>query len=99
MNPRFILWPPRTNLGDDHQAIRVGIKRLLNDLIGHMRTVKIAGIDVVDPRLNSLSQNRHSSLKITRRSPHLRAGKLHGAITQSLQAHGSAGEGEATTKF
>src|SRR5260370_34462320 len=87
MHPRFVLWPPGAYFGNDHQSIRIGMKRLFDDLVGHMRTVKIAGIDVVDPSRNSLSQNGYSSLSITRRSPHLRAGKLHGAITHSLQAH------------
>src|ERR1700730_1950765 len=35
------------DFGDDHQIIGVRMQRLLNDLIGDMWTVEIAGVDVV----------------------------------------------------
>src|SRR5437016_6291760 len=74
------------------------MKRPFDDLVGHMRTVKIARIDVVDPDRDNLSQNSYGSLSISGWSPHLRAGKLHRAIAHSLQAHGSAGKREAGAK-
>ena len=63
------------------------MKRPFDDLVGHMRTVKIARIDVIDPCRNSLSQNSYCSVNITRRSPHLRTGKLHGTIAHSLETY------------
>ena len=41
MNPGLVFTPASAHLGDDHQAIRIGMKRLLNDLIRNMRTVKV----------------------------------------------------------
>ena len=85
MNPRFVLCPPGTYFGDDHQSIRIGMKRLLDDPVGHVRTVKIARIDVIDPGRHCLSQNGYRCVNIARRSVHLWTGKLHGAIAHSLQ--------------
>src|SRR5258706_1688220 len=99
MNPRFVLWPPGAYFSDNHHSIRIGMTRSLDDLIGHMRTIKIARIDVVDPGRDSLSQNSYRCLSITRRSPNLRAGKLHGAITHPVHIHGSTGQREASAKF
>ena len=75
------------------------MERLLDDLIGHMRTVIVAGIDVVYASRNRLSQNCNRSVNITRRSPHLRAGKLHRAIAHAVQGHRGAGEGEAAAEL
>src|SRR5208282_89214 len=85
MNPRFVLWPPSTYLGDYHQSLWIGMKRPFDDLVGDMRTVKIARINVIDPGRDSLSQNTYCSVNITRRSPHPRTGKLHRTIAHSLE--------------
>src|SRR5262249_41049971 len=47
MRPGFIWSATSAHFGDDHETIRIRMERLLNDLIGHMRTVVVAGIDVV----------------------------------------------------
>ena len=49
-------------------GVRIGIKRLLNDLIRHMRTVKVTGIDVVHAGRNRLSQHSNRSVNVTGRS-------------------------------
>src|SRR6202007_2112495 len=55
------------DLGDDHQVIGIRMQRLLNNLIGDMRTVEIAGIDMVHARRHSLAQNRDRAWNIARR--------------------------------
>src|ERR1700678_2652840 len=82
-NPRFVLWPPSTYFGAYHQTLRIRMKRPLDDLVGHVGTVKVARIDVIDPCVNCLSQNSYRSVHIARRSVHAGAGKLHGAIAHS----------------
>ena len=99
MKPGLVCSPARAHLGDDHQAIRIGMERLLDDLIGHMRTVKVAGIDVVHAGRDRLSQNGNRGLHIARRSPHLRAGKLHRAIAHAVQGHRCAGKREGAAKI
>jgi len=86
-NPRFVLSPPTTYFGDYHESIPIGMKRPFDDLVGHMRAVEVARIDVIDPCRNRLSQNSYCSVDITRRSPHLRTGKLHRTIAHSLKAY------------
>src|SRR6267142_6092505 len=98
MNPRFILTPSSPNLGDDHQVIRIGMQRLFDDQIGHMRTVVVAGIDMVHAGGNSLSQNSNRTLHITRRSPHLWTGKLHRAIAHAVQSYRGAGKRKAAAE-
>src|SRR5580658_3632057 len=74
MNPRLVLATAGAHLGDDHKAIRIRMERLLDNLIGYMRTVKVAGIDMVHARRNCLSQNSNCTVNITGWSPDLRTG-------------------------
>src|SRR5262252_4683366 len=38
-------------LGDDHEILGIRMERLLDELIGHVRTVVVAGVDVVHARI------------------------------------------------
>ena len=87
VKPRFILAPPATQFGDYHQTIRIGMKRPFDDLVGDMRTVVVARIDMIDACRNRLSQNSYRTIDIARRSPHRRTGKLHRAIANSLETY------------
>src|SRR5580700_86307 len=59
----------RTVLGHDHQIIGIRMQRLLNDLIGYMRTVVIAGVNVVHARGDRPAKNRDRTGNIARRTP------------------------------
>jgi hypothetical protein len=61
------------------------MKRLLDDLISHVRAIIVARVDVVYSGVNGFAQNGNPARNVTRRSPNLRAGKLHGAITHTIQ--------------
>ena len=39
--------PPRTDLADQDQVLGVGVERLANELIHHVRAVELGGVDVV----------------------------------------------------
>src|SRR6266404_6483590 len=95
----LVLTPTGAHLGDDHQVIRIGMKSLLNDLIGNMRTVIVAGIDMIDADRNRLSQNANRPVQITRWSPHLRTGKLHRAIAHAVQCDRAAREREVAAEI
>src|ERR1700741_2406011 len=75
------------------------MQRLLNDLIGDMRTVEIAGIDVVHARCDSLAKNRDRAGNIAWRAPNLLvailSGELHGPITDPVHSQRSARERKA----
>jgi hypothetical protein len=49
---------------------------------------------VVDPESDRFAQQGHGGSGIARGTECAGAGQLHGAITQSMQAQGSAREGE-----
>src|SRR5580693_8610482 len=57
------------DFGHNDQIIGIRMQRLLNDLIGDMRTVEIAGIDVVHARGDGLAKNRDRTGNIAWRAP------------------------------
>ena len=91
-----------TDFGHDHQIIGIRMQRLLNDLIGDMRTVEIAGVDVVHARRDSLAQNRDRTGNIARRAPNklvsILSGELHRPITEPVYSQRGAGERKAATE-
>ena len=84
MKPRFVLAAAGSNFGNNHQVGRVGMKSPLDNLIGYMRTVIVARVDVVHARSNRLSQDGHGCVNVARRPPDPGAGKLHGAVAHSV---------------
>jgi hypothetical protein len=84
----------RTDFGHDHQIIGIRMQRLLNDLIGYMRTVEITGIDVVHSRRDCLAKNRDRTGNIARRPPHslvaVLSSELHRPITHTIYIQRSA---------
>jgi hypothetical protein len=60
------------------------MKGLLNDLICHMRAIKVAGIDMIHAERYRFTQNSNRTLHIARLSPHLRTGKLHCAVAHAV---------------
>src|SRR4051794_19831134 len=99
MDPRLVFTTPSAHLSDDHETIHVGMQRLLDDLIGHMRTVKVARIDMVHPGCHCLSQNSNRTVNNARWSPHLWAGKLHGAVPHAFNRHRGARKCEVAAKI
>jgi hypothetical protein len=93
----------RTDFGHDDQIIGIRMQRLLNDLIGDMRTVEIAGIDVVHARRDSLAKNRDRTGNIAWRAPNplvaILSGELHGPITDPIYSQRSARERKAATEI
>ncbi len=55
--PGHICSPASADLGDDYQVIRIRMERLLDDPIGHVRAVEVAGIDVIHAGLYRLAQD------------------------------------------
>ena len=60
------------------------MKRLANKLVGDVRSIEIAGVDVIDPARHGRPQHRNRRVAILRRSKHPGPGKLHGAIAQTV---------------
>src|SRR5215831_15899878 len=75
------------------------MKRLLDDSIGHMRTVVVAGIDVVHAGLYGLAQNLYSLVNVAWRTEYSRACELHGSIAHSVHRRRCTGYGKAAGKI
>jgi hypothetical protein len=75
------------------------MQRLFDDLISDVRTVEIAGVNVVHARGDSLAKNRDRTRNITWRPPHalvaILSGELHGAITHAIYSQRCARERKA----
>ena len=82
----------RAELGDDHQVLRVGVQRLADQLVGHVRPVVLGRVDVVDAQFDSSPQDPDRLVVVTRWAHHPRAGKLHRA--ESDPAHGEPAKAE-----
>ena len=78
------------------------MKGLFDQLIGDMRAVEVARVDVIHAAGDGLPQNSERSGNIARRSPHnlvaFLAGKLHRAIAHAVHRNGSVGKAECTSK-
>jgi hypothetical protein len=74
---RSIRPAPRADLGDDDKVVWIGMKRFVDQLIGDVRTVVVAGVDVVHTGDDCLAQHRQRRGTILRRPEHIRARKLH----------------------
>ena len=56
------------------------MQRLFDELIGNMRSVEIARIDVIDSELNNFAQDRQCTVVICWRPEYMRTSQLHGAV-------------------
>eukprot|EP00166_Cyanidium_caldarium_P001965 ctg_2045.g472 len=57
-------------------------QRLADQLVDHVRTVVIAGVDMVHARGHGLAQHRKRRVAILGRAEHPRAGQLHGTVAE-----------------
>jgi hypothetical protein len=56
------------------------MERLFDKLIGYVRAIEVAGVDVIDTELNNLAQNRDCTVMIRWRPEYMRTSQLHGAV-------------------
>ena len=68
------------------------MQRLGDDLVGDMRPVEVAGVDVVDAARDRLAQHGDAFGAVLRRAEDALAGELHGAVAHAV--HGSVAEAD-----
>ena len=96
-NPRCVRAAHRADLGHDHKVIGIGMKRLANELVGDVRAIVIAGVDVVHAPRDRLAKHAEGRVSILWRAEHAWSGQLHrpvahavhGAVAQRENASGS----------
>src|ERR1700756_630397 len=67
---------------------------LLDSLVGHMRAIIVARVDMVYARFDRLAQNGNGCVDVARWSPDARPGQLHGAVAHAVQCHRRARQRE-----
>ena len=81
-NTGSICTAPGADLGHDDEILWIGMQCLADDLIGDVRTVKVAGVDVVHAAGDGLAQHGEGRSTILGRAEHAGPCKLHGAIAE-----------------
>jgi hypothetical protein len=66
------------------------MKRVANELIGDVRAIEIAGVDVVDPPRDRLAKHGEGRVVILRWAEYARSGELHGAVAHTV--HGAVAQ-------
>jgi hypothetical protein len=59
------------------------MQRLLDKLIGYVRAIEVAGVDVGDTEANNLAQDRDCTVVICWRPEYMRTSQLHGTISDA----------------
>lgn len=85
------------DLGDDNEIVRVRMKRLADNLVGDLRAVEIAGVDVIDALRNRLAQHSQRGVAIFGRAEDAGTGEMHGPVADPI--HGSTVESECFRHF
>src|SRR4029077_20019100 len=85
-NPRFVGSSASTEFGHDDQAGGIGMQSTLDNLIGYMRAVIVAGVDVVHARVYRFAQNSHRGINVPWRPKNFSSGKLHGTVAHAVDA-------------
>ncbi|MET3248373.1 hypothetical protein ABIE53_005183 [Burkholderia sp. OAS925] len=81
--PRAVAAAHRAQLRDDHEIGGIRMQRLANELVGDMRAIKIAGVDVIHALRHRLAQHGKRGVAILRRAEHARSRELHCAIAHA----------------
>src|SRR5690606_930604 len=74
--PGGILAASGSDLGHNRKVVPVRMKRLADTLVGHMRSVKIAGINVIHTRRHRFTQHRQRRIFVFCRTKNARPAKL-----------------------
>ena len=63
-DPGFVFPAARTYFGDNYKMCRVGMQRLLDDLIRDVRTIEIGRVDVIYAARNHFTQNGYRLINV-----------------------------------
>jgi hypothetical protein len=85
-------------LGDDHKTVGIGMQRLADQLVRHVRAVVIAGVDVVDATRDRLPQHGQCRVMILGRAKYPRPRELHGTIAEPLHSAVAKGKRAGLSK-
>jgi len=67
------------------QLLRIWLQCFFDQLIGDMRPIKVAGVDVIDPEPNDLVQDCDRAVVIFWWPEYMWTSELHGAVAHAVQ--------------
>jgi hypothetical protein len=80
LGPTVLGVSQRPDLGNDVQFVRVGVQGFLDDLVGDVRAVEVAGVNMSDTQFYRLTQYGHGSIAVGWWTEHVRASQLHRTV-------------------
>ena len=75
------------------------MQSFLDDLVGDLRAVEVAGVNVVDAGSDRLAQDGDGFGAVAGRAEDVGAGELHRAIADAVDGERRAGEVECTAEL
>src|SRR4029453_451812 len=84
-DPRLVWTSASTDLRIDYETNRIGMQCPLYDLVGHMRSIVVACVNVIDARVAWPPHNRDSGVTIPGWPPNSGTPKLHCAVTRPIK--------------
>src|SRR5581483_3689080 len=89
--------PHQPPLGCDHEVRGIGIESLRDERLADLGTVRVSGIDEIDPKLHRPLQDTQRCWHVRRRTPDTGAGDAHGSESEPI--HGEiAAEGDLASR-
>jgi len=98
-DPGCVFAASGAEFGDDDEAVWIGVDGILDDLVGDVRAVEVAGVDVIDVCCDGFAEDGEGGVHVAWWAEDVRAGELHGAIAHAMHGHGGAGECEGAAEF
>ena len=77
----------------------IGMQRFFDDLVGDVRAVEVAGVDVVDACGDGLTQHGEGGGAVLGWSKDVGPGELHGSVAHAVDSEGGAGESEGAAEI
>ena len=82
--------PGQPGLGRDDHVVGVRVQRLAQQVLGHVGTVGVGGVEEGDPDLDGPAQHADRLVVVPRRSPDALAGQLHRAVAEAYDGQVTA---------
>ena len=75
--------PTRPNFSHDAQIGRIRVQRFFDYLVSDMRTIEVAGVDMINTSRHGVTKHLNRLRFVSRRPEHAGAGQLHCAIAKT----------------
>src|ERR1700691_5110134 len=81
-SPRSVGTAPRPDFGHNDEVAGVGLQRFADQLIGDVRPVEVAGVDMIHTARHRFAQDSNCCLRVLRWTEYAGPRELHGAVAE-----------------